>query len=306
MRASRRSARTARAVRRSRPCDRPGVERPVRPGRPPHRSARRAGAVGHGLSTTWPSTTPPGPSLGPRRLCACEPHPESSKVWGGRLRWRWCGCRRWSGAAAGGGAAGSGAAGVSGSAGAVPAARPRRCASAAARRRARSRSRRRRPAELAREALRQFDSRVLRELRQAGHRSSAGRGRPGRSSPPLRPTPKRHAGRKKHGPEGKRRQRRRHVRVMGNAPGGCLVGNRHRSTRFGRRARADQEARVLADPLRLLDEHLEAMPARSLRSNRWKRTSRVALVVATEPTGQPLPTQRTRICAPRGARTDST
>ena len=55
-----------------------------------------------------------------------------------------------------------------------------------------------------------------------------------------------------------------------------------------------------------LTNSFSRMPARSLRSNRRSRTTRVALVMATAATGQPLPTHRTRTSEPRGARTEST
>ncbi len=114
----------------------------------------------------------------------------------------------------------------------------------------------------------------------------------------------RRAGHQERRPEGKHRQRCRPRARHGQRPGERLVGNRHRSARFGGAPARIRKLVYLPIRFSCRTNSLRRVPAASLRSNLRSRTSRLALVVAIEPTGQPRPRQRTCIREPRGARTD--
>ena len=206
-------------------------------------------------------------------------------------------------AAAGGGATGSGAAGVRGSAGADAGNSAAAVRLAAARRRARSRSRR----AARRRARRACASSTAGSFARVGRPATelSRTWTPGRSTPaPPHPQAPRW-------PQETRPRRQ----APPASPSTCAswatsrgAPRREQAQVHPLRGAPARIRKLVYLPIRFAcwTNTLRRMPARSLRSNLWKRTSRVALVVATEPTGQPLPTQRTRIWEPRGARTDST
>ena len=298
--------RQQRLVLESRP--RAGQSPESRPGVPVGRAAstrsrasrrRRPGRTASQISSACPrSATRPSTDVAVDHLALREAGPgglrrEPSSGIVERLGWRCgcgCGCGRGSGRGRRRRRGAAGAAGGLGGSAGVGVCRRRRCRAQLARRGRASRRRRGAP-----RAARGGPPGEPAPVRRAGILRQGGQGRHGAQpdvgglacSLPAPPRP-----RAPRWPPGTPPRRQAppalpSTRASWATPGERLVGNRHRSTRFGGAPARIRKLVYLPIRFSCRTNSLRRVPAASLRSNLRSRTSRVALVVAIEPTGQP-------------------